>query len=119
MKTLLIVTAAAIIGASLVAAMLPGFSSPRTSPLAADAHWRDAVKLIGPDSMCGDLVGVSVALDGDLALIGSPQNEDDGLNSGAVYIFQKGRSTIRLGGDDSRGRRQIRDLSWHSAAVWP
>jgi hypothetical protein len=106
-KTLLIVTVAAIFGASLVAAMMLQFESSQATPLAADAHWINAVTIIAPDSARADQFGSNVALDGDLALIGAPENDRAGVNSGAVYVVRKGRNPIRLGSNDTRGRDEF------------
>ena len=44
-------------------------------------------KFLAPDGAIGDQFGFSVALDGDLALIGSRLDDDNGFNSGSVYLF--------------------------------
>jgi hypothetical protein len=101
MKTLLLVTAAAILGASLVAALLREHESSLASPLSADPHWSNAVRLTGPDSAADDVFGFSVAIDGDVALVGAPECDRSGANSGAVYAFEKGQGAIDLGRDDT------------------
>jgi hypothetical protein len=100
-RTLLLVVGAAILGASLVGALLSGFDASLATPHAEDAHWRNAVRLTGPDSAADDVFGFSVAIDGDLVLVGAPESDLAGANSGAVYAFQKGHSAIDLGSDDS------------------
>ena len=51
-------------------------------------NWGQLVKLIAADIAGGDQFGVSVAIDGNFALVGSPF--EDGVTSatGAAYIFQ-------------------------------
>ena len=44
-------------------------------------------KFLAPDRAVGDQFGYSVALDGDLALIGSLLDNAKGFNSGSVYLF--------------------------------
>ena len=44
-------------------------------------------KFLAPDGASGDRFSRSVDLDGDLALIGSPGDDDLGTNSGAAYLF--------------------------------
>ena len=41
----------------------------------------------GPD--LGDLFGWSIAADGDRVAIGAPSDDEDGNNSGAVYLFER------------------------------
>ena len=41
------------------------------------------------DAEAGDRFGVSVSLENDRALIGAYWNDDDGPNSGSVYIFER------------------------------
>ncbi len=49
--------------------------------------WTETAKLLASDGGVGDRFGISVALDGDRALIGSPQDDDNGGNAGAAYVF--------------------------------
>ena len=44
-------------------------------------------KIKAPDSAAGDIFGLSVAINGDSALIGSPLDDDNGTNSGSAYLF--------------------------------
>ena len=46
-------------------------------------------KFIAPDGASSDIFGWSVALDGDLALIGAHLDDDNGNNSGSVYLFAR------------------------------
>ena len=41
----------------------------------------------------GDFFGVSVALDGDTAVVGANQDDDNGSNSGSVYVFVRSGTT--------------------------
>mmetsp|Transcript_8888 Transcript_8888/g.26735 ORF Transcript_8888/g.26735 Transcript_8888/m.26735 type:complete len:403 (+) Transcript_8888:116-1324(+) len=61
--------------------------------------WSQAVKLVADDGFGGDSFGFSVGIDGDLAVVGAPNDDDDegsyndnfsGRNSGSAYLF--GRS---------------------------
>jgi hypothetical protein len=120
MKTLLLVIGAAILGASLVAALLREHESSYAPPLSADAHWNNAIRLTGPDSAKDDLFGFSVAIDGDVALVGAPECDRSGANSGAVYAFQKGQGVIDLGRDDASEFGEFGHavaLSGHTALV--
>lgn len=45
-------------------------------------------KLLASDGAIGDQFGVSVALDGDTALVGAFLDDDNGVDSGSAYLFQ-------------------------------
>lgn len=51
------------------------------------ATGQQQIKLIPNDSQFGDKFGFSVALDGGLAVIGAPEDSDNGNFSGSAYIF--------------------------------
>ena len=46
-------------------------------------------KLLAGDGTASDKFGVSVVVDGDTALISSYLDQDNGLNSGSVYVFTR------------------------------
>ena len=62
-------------------------------------NWKEIVKLAPQDGSIGDKFGVSVALDGDTALVGAYQDDDNGTYSGSVYIFE------RVGEDNLEGKK--------------
>jgi len=46
------------------------------------------IKLLAPDGAGGDLFGVCVSIDGNLALVGAPFDDNsNGVDAGAAYIF--------------------------------
>jgi len=45
-------------------------------------------KLIADDAASGDQFGTSVAVDGDLIVVGAPFDQDGGTNTGAAYVFR-------------------------------
>ena len=49
--------------------------------------WSEQAKLTASDGAGADWFGWSVALSGDIALIGAPADDDNGLESGAAYVF--------------------------------
>ena len=54
--------------------------------------WADATetaKLTPDDAADDDYFGTSVALDGDTAVIGAPEDDDNGIDSGSAYVFVK------------------------------
>ncbi len=68
------------------------FTKPNTRNGWAD--WKPAsdtetAKLTASDAADDDYFGSSVAVDGDVAVIGAPGDDDDGIDSGSVYVFTK------------------------------
>jgi len=49
--------------------------------------WEEVQKLVASDGGARDEFGFSVALNGDTALVGAPQNNTGGGATGAVYVF--------------------------------
>ena len=50
--------------------------------------WIEEAKLTDPDAEELDLLGFSVSISGDVALVGAPGNEDAGGGTGAAFIFR-------------------------------
>ena len=50
--------------------------------------WTSPVKLIPSDGTAGDRFGISVAIDGKYAVVGAQYDDDNGANSGSVYVFK-------------------------------
>ncbi|MEE9128818.1 MAG: FG-GAP repeat protein [Phycisphaerales bacterium] len=55
-------------------------------------------KLVPNDGATGDWFGISVAISGDIAIVGSYQDDDNGTNSGSAYLFDTttGRQIAKL-----------------------
>lgn len=51
--------------------------------------WVEVQKLLGSDTLAGDRYGASLAVDGDLALVGADRVDLVGNDSGAVYPLQR------------------------------
>ncbi len=51
--------------------------------------WTQYAKLTASDAAAGDNFGMHVGISGDNAIIGAPNNDDNGSNSGSVYIFTR------------------------------
>ena len=49
--------------------------------------WTEQAKLTASDGAASDLFGRSVAVDGDTAVIGADDDDDNGTNSGSAYVF--------------------------------
>ncbi len=55
--------------------------------------WSEQAKLTASDAGAYDRFGYAVALDGDTALVGAHQDNDDGADSGSAYVFVRSGST--------------------------
>ena len=60
--------------------------------------WVDQDTLTATDPATNDRFGTDVDIDGDVILVGSPENDDNGSNSGAFYVFRF-EGDIELWGD--------------------
>ena len=50
--------------------------------------WVEEQRLTAPDGAAGDWFGGSVSVSGDVAIVGTPGDNENGINSGAVYIYK-------------------------------
>ncbi len=50
-------------------------------------NWIQVDKLTASDGAVGDLFGLSVAISGDLAIVGAYGDDDNGTDSGSAYLF--------------------------------
>jgi hypothetical protein len=55
--------------------------------------WTQQQKLLPSDGAAGDAFGCSISLDGDTAIIGAKYDDDNGIESGSVYVFTRTGST--------------------------
>ena len=61
-----------------------------------DTVWVEQAKLVAPDARPGDYFGISVAIDGDTALVGAHRMNKPTADAGSVYVFERlGNSWIR------------------------
>jgi hypothetical protein len=51
--------------------------------------WSRVARLTASDAAVADGFGSAVALDGDTAILGAPQDDDLGVYSGSAYVFQR------------------------------
>ena len=59
-------------------------------------EWVEQAKLIAPDARAGDYFGISVAIDGDTALVGGHRVNKPMADAGSVYVFERlGNSWIQ------------------------
>ena len=50
-------------------------------------------KLLASDGAAADALGAAVAVSGDTALVGAPEDDDKGQDAGAVYVFTRRNTT--------------------------
>ena len=53
-----------------------------------DSQWIDMAKLTASDGAEGDQFGYCVAIDGNVAAVGAPDDDDNGEDSGSVYVYR-------------------------------
>lgn len=56
----------------------------------AGGAWAHEAKLLAPDGAANDIFGTAVALAGNRAVVGSPNDGDQGAGSGSAYVFRHG-----------------------------
>ena len=72
-------------------------------------NWGEVKKLSASDAAANDNFGTSVAVDGDIAIVGARNDDDAGSASGSAYIFSRNQ-----GGADNWG--QVKKLTASDAA---
>ena len=55
--------------------------------------WTQQAKLNATDGATNDFFGISVAVDGDTVVIGTPNDDAVGLDSGSAYVFTRSGTT--------------------------
>ena len=61
-----------------------------------DTTWTQQAKLLPPDGDGMDLFGTSVSIEGTTAVIGSVYDDDNGFDSGSVYVYTNTDTTWTL-----------------------
>lgn len=56
-------------------------------------NWTELPKILASDGEAGDYFGYSIAVSDDTALIGSERDDDKGVDSGSVYVFNRMNNT--------------------------
>jgi hypothetical protein len=64
-------------------------------------NWGARARLLASDAETNDELGTSVAIDGDIAVVGARLEDGAGFNRGAAYVFERDH-----GGADSWGQRK-------------
>ena len=55
--------------------------------------WNETAKLTPSDGAAGDLFGFSTSASGNIAIVGARGDDDKGLSSGSVYVYEKDNTT--------------------------
>ena len=73
-------------------------------------NWTLQKKLMASDGSSGDVLGTSVGLSGDTAIVGAPYDSDVATNAGAAYVFVRNGTTwsqqTKLVADDTAANAQ-------------
>jgi len=62
----------------------------------SDESWSQTAELTANDGWLGDFFAWSVAVSGDLALVGAPEDDDNGAASGSAYVFERDPNGVWL-----------------------
>lgn len=60
-----------------------------------DAPWMQVAKLAANDAEFRDFFGHSVAISGELVVVGAPEDDDMGKQSGSAYVFERSATDNR------------------------
>ncbi|MCH8152565.1 MAG: hypothetical protein IH830_09365 [Planctomycetes bacterium] len=71
---------------------------------------RQIVKLLANDGAAGDVFGTSVAISGATAIVGAPEDDDNGTNSGSAYLFDAAGASACPWDLDGNGVVNVLDL---------
>ncbi len=55
----------------------------------SNQNWNEVAKLIADDGALGDNFGIFAAIDADTLVIGAHLDDDNGIDSGSAYIFER------------------------------
>jgi len=59
----------------------------------SDTVWTQQAKLLASDGAEEDIFGMSVSIDGEYAIVGAPNDDDNGDGSGSAYVFKRSGTT--------------------------
>lgn len=79
--------------AAVVGTEVSGHARVAQTAQAQDDTWRQTAKLSPGDGDRGDEFGESVALDGNIAIVGSEDEDPDTDSPGAAYVFERDEGT--------------------------
>jgi hypothetical protein len=80
--------------------------------------WDSGSKIVASDAQAGDRFGFSVAISGDYAVVGAPEEDAGGSNAGAVYLFRRtGTNTWSTGVKSMASDAQAGDQFGYSVGI--
>ena len=79
--------------------------------------WEEKQKLIASDAAAYDEFGYSVAISGDMAIVGSVGDDDAGSNAGSAYVFMRNGDTWEEKKKLTAGDAAARDWLGSSVAI--
>ena len=79
--------------------------------------WSQQAKLTASDAGAFDRFGYAVALDGDTALVGAHQDNDDGADSGSAYVFVRSGTTWSQQAKLTASDAAMNDYFGHAVAL--
>jgi len=64
--------------------------------------WSQDAKLLASDGEAEDSFGCSVSISGDYAIVGALRGDNDVVESGSAYVFNKPRTNLKIGSVDGQ-----------------
>lgn len=94
---------------NLIVGAVPSTDTPTTPGYVyifsrSGSTWSQQIKLFASDSSTGDQFGHSVAIDGDYAIVGAPNNDTTGYGgpAGAAYLYYKNEGGLNNWGEQKK-----------------
>jgi predicted amidohydrolase len=81
-----------------------------------EPFWRQIRKLIGNEPEDSSLFGTSVAISGNYIVVGSPYQDNNGIDQGAAYVFKIDGTSVTQFGNKLTGS-EPEDGSWFGTSV--
>jgi hypothetical protein len=79
----------ALVGAPFEDEIAPNAGAAYVFKRDAGGAWSEEKKLVGGDSLANDFFGTSVAVSGNFAVVGAPEEDRTASNAGAAYVFER------------------------------
>jgi|GEM_PF-4992489 len=79
--------------------------------------WLQPQKLQALDGTAGDKFGFSVSIWGDYAIVGAPEKDDNGSNSGAAYVFFRNGNTWQQQAKLNASDAQAEDFFGYAVSI--
>jgi|GEM_PF-1170803 len=86
-------------------------------PISGWVNSTETIKLVADDAAAYDLFGYSVSIDGQNAVIGAYQDDDNGSSSGSAYLFNRSTGTWLESGKIAASNGAVNDVFGYSVAI--